>query len=154
MKKGPFQWRTSVTVRAPKPRVWAIVNDISLIPKYHPEVRHVELISGQRARAVGVRYECTIPEGRKGSCIEEVVEHVPGERTATAFPEDTWGMSKMFADFVVETILVPQCEDETVLVLEAYYSILKFFSLAIRAALIFQVLHSIGATHNHGVAFG
>jgi hypothetical protein len=33
-------------------------------------------------------------------------------------------------------------------------SILKFFSLAIRAALIFQVLHSIGATHNHGVAFG
>src|SRR5262245_1729116 len=33
-------------------------------------------------------------------------------------------------------------------------SIFKFFSLAIRAALIFQVLHSIGATHNHGVAFG
>ena len=33
-------------------------------------------------------------------------------------------------------------------------SILKFFSLAIRAVLIFQVLHSIGATHNHGVAFG
>jgi hypothetical protein len=68
-----------------------------------------------------VRYECTIPEGRKGSCIEEVVEHVPGERTATAFREDTWGMSEMFADFVVETILVPQGEDETVLVLEAYY---------------------------------
>ena len=36
----------------------------------------------------------------------------------------------------------------------AYHSILKFFSLAIRAALILQVLHSIGATHNHGVAFG
>src|SRR5262249_43370835 len=35
-----------------------------------------------------------------------------------------------------------------------YYSILKFFSLAIRAVLIFQVLHSIEATHNHGVAFG
>jgi Polyketide cyclase / dehydrase and lipid transport len=121
MKKGPFQWRTSVTVRAPKQRVWGIVNDISLIPQYHPEVRHVDLLSGQRARAVGVRYQCTIPEGRKGSCIEEVVEYVPGERTATAFPEDTWGMSKMFADFVVETILVPQGEDETVLVLEAYY---------------------------------
>jgi hypothetical protein len=69
MKKRPFQWRTLATVRAPKPRVWAIVNDISLIPKYHPEVRHVDLISGQRARAVGVRYEGTIPEGRKGSCI-------------------------------------------------------------------------------------
>src|SRR5712691_1515463 len=32
-------------------------------------------------------------------------------------------------------------------------SILKFFSLAIRAVLIFQVLHSIRATHNHSVAF-
>jgi len=37
---------------------------------------------------------------------------------------------------------------------EVYYnSILKFFSLAIRAVLIFQVLHSIRATHNHSVAF-
>ena len=35
----------------------------------------------------------------------------------------------------------------------ASYSILKFFSLAIRAVLIFQVLHSIRATHNHSVAF-
>ena len=34
-----------------------------------------------------------------------------------------------------------------------YNSILKFFSLAIRAVLIFQVLHSIRATHNHSVAF-
>ena len=34
-----------------------------------------------------------------------------------------------------------------------YHSILKFFSLAIRAVLIFQVLHSIRATHNHSVAF-
>ena len=33
------------------------------------------------------------------------------------------------------------------------HSILKFFSLAIRAVLIFQVLHSIRATHNHSVAF-
>ena len=40
---------------------------------------------------------------------------------------------------------VTQCDSD---------SILKFFSLAIRAVLIFQVLHSIGATHNHGVAFG
>ena len=32
-------------------------------------------------------------------------------------------------------------------------SMFKFFSLAIRAVLIFQVLHSIRATHNHSVAF-
>jgi len=38
-------------------------------------------------------------------------------------------------------------------VILSFYSILKFFSLAIRAVLIFQVLHSIRATHNHSVAF-
>ena len=37
---------------------------------------------------------------------------------------------------------------------KAYNSILKFFSLAIRAVLIFQVLHSIRATDNHSVASG
>ena len=121
MKRGQFQWRTSVTVCAPSERVWAIVDDISLIPKYHPEVRHVDLLSGQGTRAIGVKYQCTIPAGRRGSCVEEVVDYVPGKRTATAFPEDTWGMSKMFAGFVVETVLVPHGESETVLVLEAYY---------------------------------
>jgi hypothetical protein len=40
------------------------------------------------------------------------------------------------------------------LLTRAFYSILKFFSLAIRAVLIFQVLHFMGVTHNHGVAFG
>ena len=121
MKRGRFQWRTSITVRASRERVWAIVDDLSLIPQYHPEVRKVDVLSGQGTRALGVKYECTIPQGRRGSCVEEVVDYVPGERTATAFPEDTWGMSTMFAGFVVETILLPHGEGETVLLLEAYY---------------------------------
>jgi Polyketide cyclase / dehydrase and lipid transport len=121
VKKGRFQWRTSVTVRTSKERVWAIVDDISLIPKYHPEVRKVDLLSGHATRAIGAKYQCTIPKGRKGSCVEEVVDYVPGERTTTAFPEDTWGISKMFADFVVETALVPRGKSETALVLEAHY---------------------------------
>ena len=40
---------------------------------------------------------------------------------ATAFHEDSWGISKMFADFVVETVLKPHGDRETVLVIEAYY---------------------------------
>jgi uncharacterized protein YndB with AHSA1/START domain len=121
IKRGRFQWRTWVTVRAPRERVWAIVDDISLIPQYHPEVRKVDLLTGQGTRALGVKYRCTIPEGRRGSCVEAVVEYVPGERTATAFPEDTWGLSKLFGDFVVETVLLPHGEGVTVLALEAYY---------------------------------
>ena len=119
--KGRFQWQTSVVVRAPRESVWAVVDDISLIPQYHPEVRKVELLSGASTRAVGVRYRCTIPEGRKGSCVEEVVACVPGERMTTAFPEDTWGIGKMLSDFVVEAILEPHGDRETRLVLEAAY---------------------------------
>jgi len=119
--RGRFQWRTSVIIRAPRDRVWAIVDDVSLIPQYHPEVRKVDLLSGRSTRALGVKYRCTILEGRKGSCVEEVVDYVPGQRMATAFPEDTWGISKMFAGFVVETILEPHGDYETILILKAYY---------------------------------
>ena len=119
--KSQFQWRTSLHITATRDRVWAIVDDISLIPKYHPEVRKVDLLSGRSTRAIGVKYRCTIPEGRRGSCVEEVVEYIPGERMVTAFPEDSWGMAKMFAGFVVETVVVPQSDHETTLELHAYY---------------------------------
>src|SRR5262249_9077045 len=99
--RGRFQWRTSLRIRASRERLCAIVDDISLIPKYHAEVGKVDLLSGQSTRATGVKYRCTILEGRKGSCVEEVVDYVPGGRFATAFSEDTWGISKMLRDFVV-----------------------------------------------------
>lgn len=119
--KDSLQWKTSVAIRAPRERVWAIVDDISRIPEYHPEVRKVELLSDRNTRAAGVRYRCIIPEGRKGSCVEEVVDYVPGERMTIAIPEDTWGLSRMLAGFLAETALVPRGEAETVVTLEAYY---------------------------------
>ena len=108
-------------IRVSRDRLWAIVDDISLIPKYHPEVGKVDLLSGRSTRATGVKYRCTILEGRKGSCVEEVVDYVPGERFATSFPEDTWGISKMLRDFVVDTVLVPHGESETEVVISACY---------------------------------
>ena len=119
--EGRFQWRRSLRIRASRERVWAIVDDLSLIPKYHPEVGKVDFLSGQTTRAMGVKYRCTILEGRKGSCVEEVIDYVPGERFATAFPEDTWGLSQMLRDFVVESVLVPHGNLETDVALEAYY---------------------------------
>lgn len=107
--------------RASRDRLWSIVDDVSLIPAYHAEVGRVDLLSGRSTRAVGVKYRCTILEGRKGSCVEEVVDCVPGERFSTAFPEDSWGMSEMLRGFIVDTVLVPHGDDETDVVLEAYY---------------------------------
>lgn len=117
---APLQWHTQITVAAPQERVWAIADDITLIPRYHPEVRHVELISGAKRRAAGVRYRCTIPAGRKGNCIEEITEYVPGSRFVTAFPEDSWGLSKQLAELTVETVVEPVAEG-TRIRLNAYY---------------------------------
>jgi uncharacterized protein YndB with AHSA1/START domain len=119
--RGRFQWRASIVIAAPRDHVWSVADDISLIPRYHPEVRKVDLLSGHRNREIGARYRCIITEGRRGSCVEEVVDCVPGERMVTAFSEDTWGISRMLRDFVVETALVPRSPRETALVLEAYY---------------------------------
>ncbi len=121
MTRARLQWRTSATIRAPRERVWRIVDDVTRIPEYHPEVGRVELLSGRSTRALGVKYRCTILEGRKGNCVEEVVDYVPGERFATAFPEDSWGISTMLRDFVVESRLVPRGDSETDVVIEATY---------------------------------
>jgi hypothetical protein len=138
--RGRFQWRTSLRIRASRDRLWAIVDDISLIPKYHAEVGKIDLLSGQSTRATGVKYRCTILEGRKGSCVEEVVDYVPGERFATAFPEDTWGISKMLRDFVVDTVLVPHGDFETDAVLEAYYEPIGWKMRVLNALLLRRLM--------------
>jgi uncharacterized protein YndB with AHSA1/START domain len=117
---APLQWHTTTTIAAPPDRVWTIVDDITLIPTYHPEVRHVELLSGAKTRALGVRYRCTIPEGRRGNCIEEIIEYQPGSRFVTAFPEDSWGLSRHLADFTVEAVVEP-APGGTRVALNAYY---------------------------------
>lgn len=53
---GPLQWHTEITIAVPRERVWAILDDITLISRYHPEVRHVELLSGTKSRASVARY--------------------------------------------------------------------------------------------------
>jgi hypothetical protein len=120
--KGQFQWKATIRINATPKRVWEIVDDISLIPQYHPEVGKVDLLSGQSKRAVGVKYQCNILEGRKGSCVEEVVEYIPNHKLSTAMPEDTWGLSEMFADFIVDTTVLPQGDNSAILQFEAYYN--------------------------------
>ena len=83
MKTKP-QWKVEVHVTAPIAKVWEAIDDLSLIPQYHPDVRHVECLSGQTKRAPGVTYKCVVPEGRKGWCVEQVVEHVPNRRMSVA----------------------------------------------------------------------
>ena len=121
--KGRFQWRLDLEIQAPSRTVWETVDDIAKIPQYHPEVDTVTLLDGTPARAVGVRYQCHVREGKgQGSCVEEVCEYVPYVKVSTRMGEDTWGLDKVFADFVVESTLVPMGHHTTLLRFEAFYT--------------------------------
>jgi uncharacterized protein YndB with AHSA1/START domain len=120
--RGAFQLKVGIPIAASASRVWDIIDDISLIPKYHPEVRRVDFISGKSRRGPGVRYRCVIPEGRKGTCVEEVVEYIPKRRLSTAMPEDSWGIDKMLSDFIVDTTVEPVDDFSCILEFAAYYN--------------------------------
>lgn len=116
------QWNVEVRIEAPVARVWDAIEDLSIIPRYHPVVGSVEYVSGQTRRAPGVAYKCVVPEGRmKGWCVERVVEHVPLRRTTVAFSDDSWGLSRMFDAFLAETTVEAQGDDATVVRIEASY---------------------------------
>ena len=127
--KGRFQWREEITIDARPDEVWRIVNDVSLIPRYHPEVDSVDLLDGHPDRRVGSRYRCNVSHGRgKGSCIEEVVGSVPGVSVSTFMGTDTWGIGRILKDFVVDSTLIPRPGDRTVLRFDAYYNPAGFFN--------------------------
>ena len=67
-------------------------------------------------------YKCIIPEGsQKGWCVEKVTEVVPLRKMTTEFPEDSWGMSKMFGNFATELHLEAKGESQTALHMLTYY---------------------------------
>ena len=102
-------------------------------PKHEGSLRSAE-VPGQHVPAVGVADGFPYPLGGGGVAKAKR----PIDRGC-----HTRGDRKQYLPYILPS--VPWI---------ALYSILKFFSLAIRAVLIFQVLHSIRATDNHSVAFG
>lgn len=120
--KSNVQWQVETTIEAPVAKVWEAIEDLTLIPSYHPEVGEVDFLSGQTRRAPGVSYKCIVSKGLKGWCVEKVVEHIPMAKTSVSIPEDSWGLGKMFKDFLAEITVTPKEDGATTLVmLYAYY---------------------------------
>ena len=135
------QWTVEMVVDAPLKRVWEIADDLTLIPRYHPDVNKVDLIAGQAKRALGVKYQCNILGGRRaGSCVEEVVGYEPEHRLATRMVSDTWGIVGMLADFTVEAIVSRRGETSTNLKLRAFYKPLGLKNRLLNALFLRRVL--------------
>ena len=123
-----FQWEVDININASLKKVWDSLDDLTLIPKYHPDVRTVEYVSGQTKRAAGVSYKCIVPKGRKGWCIERVIEHIPYQKTSIDFPADSWGISNMFCDFVTDIEVTAIDNSSTRVRLMAYYEPIGFLN--------------------------
>jgi Polyketide cyclase / dehydrase and lipid transport. len=120
--KRKQQWSASNIINASLEEVWEATQDLSLIPGYHPVVAEVELLSGQQRRSPGVEYQCIVAKGpQKGSCVERVIENIPYEKTSTLSVSDTWGLSEMMKDFVIETTFEKLSEDKTILIFTGFY---------------------------------
>jgi len=119
--RPPFRSRQEVIINAPLEAVWAFNMDLRKIPEFHPRVFKVDLISGKAFREAGASYQCHLTGG-KHSCIEKDVEIIPMEKLVTLLPEDTFGISKIFRDYMVETNLHKIGDLSTKVAISHYYS--------------------------------
>jgi len=117
-----LQWQTEAIIEAAIEETWAAIDDLTLIPRYHPVVREVEFPSGVSRREPGVEYKCIIPTGsRRGWCTEKVIDHVPLRCSTVAFTADSWGLGTLIDDFVTEIAVEPAGESRTRVILRGSY---------------------------------
>jgi hypothetical protein len=95
--------------------------DITRIPAFHPRVVKVELLSGKARREPGVSYRCHLAGG-KHTCVEKDIEIIPMQKIVTVLPEDTFGISKILPDYVVETTVHRIGQSSTKMEISHYYS--------------------------------
>lgn len=132
-----LQWQADLIVDAPLEKTWAVLDDLSLIPNYHPVVRSVEFPSGIRRREPGVEYKCIIPTGRRrGWCVEKVIDHVPLRSSTVAFTDDSWGLSRLVRDFLTEISVEPVGEAKTRVILRGFYTPLGWWGAILNALVI------------------
>jgi hypothetical protein len=100
--RPPFRSKQEVLVDAPLEAVWTFNMDLTKIPEFHPRVFKVDVLSGKAFREAGASYQCHL-SGGKYTCIEKDIEIIPMEKIVTVMPEDTFGISKILNDYIVET---------------------------------------------------
>jgi uncharacterized membrane protein len=119
--RPPFRSAQAVMINAPLEAVWAYSMDITKIPEFHPRVVTVDLLSGKAFREAGVSYRCHL-SGGKHTCVEKDIEILPMQKIVTVLPEDTFGISKILPDYVVETTFHRVGQFSTKVEISHYYS--------------------------------
>ena len=117
----PFRSKQEVIIDAALEAVWSYTMDLTKIPEFHPRVVKVDLLSGKALREAGASYQCHL-SGGKHTCIEKDIEIIPLQKIVTVLAEDTFGISKIFNDYRVETTFQTFGHRSTKVEITDYYS--------------------------------
>ena len=104
------------------PEVWNILTNSSLLPKWAPQVRHVEKfeITGE---AVGAVRQCQVElAGRPGTIVEKCVDIEPLRHIAYVVEHDSFGMTEMFAEYGFRISLQAGSPSSTRVQMETFYT--------------------------------
>ena len=113
-----LQARNEALLNAPVSKIWAIITDITLLPRINPGVIKA---SGTMNELNGTR-TCEVEnKGRKGLITEKLIEFVPEKRTVWRVENDTMGMSKMLRDTRFSLLLEKVTDMSTKVTAETHY---------------------------------
>jgi len=143
----PFRSKQEVVINAPLETVWEFGMDITRIPAFHPRVVKVELLSGKARREPGVSYRCHLAGG-KHTCVEKDIEIIPMQKIVTVLPEDTFGISKILPDYVVETTVHRIGQSSTKMEISHYYSTRTLKAKLLNLVARRKIAHDAQATLN------
>lgn len=114
---GPLQGADEVTIEATAAEVFGVIEDSTRLPEWTA----VLSTTGGRETPGSVR-ECEVGlQGRRGTVVERCVESVPAKYIEWEMEKDTFGFSKMLADFGFSFTLEPIGPGRTLVRNESYY---------------------------------
>ena len=119
--RPPLRSMQEVIISAPLEAVWAFNMDLTKIPQFHPRVSKVDLLSGTAFREAGASYQCHL-SGGKHTCIEKDIEIIPMVKIVTVLRDDSFGITKILNDYLVETNFQKLGDLSTKMEISHYYS--------------------------------
>lgn len=113
-----LQARNETVINAPVGSIWAIITDISLLPKVNPGV----ISASGRMDKQGETRTCQFKNrGKIGTMTEKLIELEPDKKTVWTIQSDTMGMGKMLKSTRFCFYLEKLSHNKTRIVNESYY---------------------------------
>lgn len=118
--QGAKQVERSVWIDATPKSVWAVLEDSAQLSRWAPPVQCVE--AHDASERVGSARTCAVTMGgREGTMVERCVGRVDERELSYRVDEESFGMTKMFADYGFRIRLAPE-RDGTRVSIETFYS--------------------------------